>query len=229
MSDTDAFETGGRPFAIKDCAVIAIATGRQAWTAEELREGIAESPAESLYHHFWTGLLQPRFEEREYNNDFAGWAAHYLHEHRLGEQLAVIDPTAYPDLEALRTLLLELLDHTMEKDEILASKRADRPFDFIRSQIVIFDSRWRIAQPHELLRVVGELPLESIFYHFIDARRRDPPGQDDFSAWLKGFGEPMTELVSALQRLDYYFDGLSRLRDDLQALLEHYLPRELQS
>lgn len=226
MKTPDASRNSESSFAVKDCAVIAIATGRQAWNAVELREGVAESPAESLYHHFWTGLLQPRFEEREFNNDFAGWAVHHLHEHRLGEQLAVLDPTAHADLETLRTALLAIMDQALQDHDSLSSSRAERPFDFIRSQIVIFDSRWRLSHPRELASVLSELPVESIFYHFIDARRREPPGQDDFSAWLEGFGDPMADLISALRGLDYYFDGLPRLREDLLALLQQHLPEE---
>jgi len=49
----------------------------------------------SIYHHFWGRLLQSQFDEPEYNNDFAAWVYHGLHEKALAEHLSVIDPTDY--------------------------------------------------------------------------------------------------------------------------------------
>ncbi len=63
----------GQPFVLKDCALIAIGTGRKAHTLTELRDQIRDVTIESIYHHFWGGLLGARFEEREFNNDFAVW------------------------------------------------------------------------------------------------------------------------------------------------------------
>ena len=68
------------PFAIKDCALIAIATGERALTLKELHDTLLEIDHGSIYYHMWGGLLEPRFEEREFNNDFAAWARHGLHD-----------------------------------------------------------------------------------------------------------------------------------------------------
>ena len=64
------------PFTVKDCALIAIATGIKVWTLGEMRDAVSATDAGSIYHHFWGGLLAPRFEERGYNNEFAAWARH---------------------------------------------------------------------------------------------------------------------------------------------------------
>jgi hypothetical protein len=210
-------------FAIKDCAVISIATGHQARTISELQDGILNIPPESLYYHFWSGLLQPRFEEREYNNDFAAWVAHHLHERRLAEQLAVLDPTAFPELEDLRAALLDTIQLGIDEEDRLPWLRAERPFDFIRSQIVIFDSGMRVETPKALACLLPTLPVQSVFYHFIDARRREPLTVDDFSYWLIDFGDAMTPLVEELAGIDYYFDGLLELRTSLSETFARYL------
>lgn len=202
--------------------MIAIASARQANTLHELLDAIRVSPAESLYYHFWADLLQARFEEREYNNDFASWVAHQLHEHRLAEQLAVIDPTAFPGLEGLREVLLETIEGALDESERLAWLRSERPFDFVRSQIVIFDTGWRVGDPAELAALLPSLPVESIFYHFIDARRREPRGIDDFSHWLTGFGPVLTPLVEDLAGIDYYFGSLIELRRRLVEAFAHH-------
>ncbi|MBU2816804.1 hypothetical protein HF282_04775, partial [Acidithiobacillus ferrooxidans] len=69
----------------------------------------------SIYYHFWGSLLQPRFGEREYNNDFAGWVLHSLHDARLAERMAMLDPREYPDLSELRFDLLEIIDERLDE------------------------------------------------------------------------------------------------------------------
>jgi len=73
MPETDSPGPAGaaESFTIKDCALVALATGRKARLLQEFRRELAEIDAASIYHHFWGSLLQARFEEREFNNDFA--------------------------------------------------------------------------------------------------------------------------------------------------------------
>jgi hypothetical protein len=41
-----------------------------------------------------------------------------------------------------------------------------------------------LEKPAELATAMLNLTTSSIFYHFIDARRRTSDGRDDFSDWL---------------------------------------------
>ncbi len=129
-------------FAIKDCALAAIATGVRAHNLRELRDQLMTVHPGSIYYHFWGELLRPAFDLREYNNDFANWArsAHGLHDEALAERLSVIDPTDFDDLEDLRQQVVEVTSDRLEESEKLRLLHADRPFMFIRSQIVIFDT-----------------------------------------------------------------------------------------
>lgn len=206
-------------FAVKDCALIAIATGRKVLTLKELREALAILTPASIYHHFWGGLLEPRFEEREYNNDFAAWVRHSLHDLALAERLAVLDPTAFADLEALRQELLDLMDQRMDENESLALRPAVRQLELIRSQIVVFDTRRRLREPRELAEQALHLSAGSIFYHFIDARRRPPQGVDDFSVWLAAFGSDFDPLCAALGAIDPSFGSVLELREAIAETL----------
>ena len=203
------------PFVLKDCALITIATGRKAHTLAELRVQIRDVTMDSIYHHFWGGLLGARFEEREFNNDFAVWCRRQLREPALAEQLAVIDPVEHRDLEDLRGELLETMDSRLDESETARWLQAFRPFEFIRSQLVIFDTGTRLARPEALAEVIPELSTGTIFYHFIDARRRLPGGVDDFSYWLTGFDEPYVELRRGLAGIDPFFSSLSRIREEM--------------
>lgn len=213
-------KTRAGAFAVKDCALLAIATGRKVLTLKELRDTLATISPSSLYHHFWGGLLAPRFEEREYNNDFAAWIRHGLHDPTLAERLAVIDPTAYSDLEAMRVELLEIMDQRMDENESLTLRPAVGQFEFTRSQIVVFDTMRRLNAPHELAELVPHLSAGSVFYHFIDARSRPPFTSNDFSAWLADFGPETAACCEALSDIDPYFGSLIELRSGIAAALE---------
>jgi hypothetical protein len=209
-------------FVIKDCALIAIATGSRAMTVKELRDALRTIDAGSIYYHFWGGLLQPRFEEREYNNDFAAWAWYHLHDADLAERLAVIDPIEFDSLEALRRELIDIIEERLDEKEYLPWLWATGPFEFIRSQIVVFDTRKWAATPEELFRLFPDISASSIFYHFIDAHRRLPHHGNDFSFWLTGFDGRYQDLCNRLDGIDPYFGSLTDLKTELNTLFQEY-------
>lgn len=129
MHDTNHPEQSEKraSFAVKDCALIAIATGNSAITLKEFRDALATVDIDSIYYHFWGGLLQPRFEEREYNNDFAAWSWYSLHDAPLAERLAVVDPTEFVTLEDLRRELVEIIEERFDENEYAPWLRADSP------------------------------------------------------------------------------------------------------
>ncbi len=210
------------PFAIKDCALAAIAVGHRAQNLRELRDHLIRVHSSCIYYHFWGGLLRPGFDDPEYNNDFASWAYHGLHDTRLAEQLGVIDPTEFNDLEALRQELVDVVEERLDESEMVPWARADQQFHFIRSNIVVFDTHNRIETPPELTAAVRDMSVGSIFYHFIDARRRTKDSVDDFEAWLTGFGNEYEKLADRIANIDPYFITLAELRQQLVTLLRHY-------
>ncbi len=182
-------------------------------------------PAGSIYYHFWGGLMTPRLEEPEFNNDFAAWTRHALHDHVLAERLAVIDPTAFPDMETLRQELIEVIERRLDEVEMVPWAKVDHQFYFKRSKIVIFNTKKQISDPLMLSTIMPTLSRGSIFYHFIDARRRSPEGVDDFSAWLMSFGEQYAALREAIGAIDLYFTTLAEIRQRLSSLCTDHLGR----
>lgn len=202
-------------FAVKDCAMIAIATATKAHTLAELRDRLLTVSSDSIYYHFWGGLLHSRFEEREYNNDFASWAHRCLHDARLAERLAVIDPGDARDLEELRQHLIDIIEERMDERTYIPWGPGTQPFEFMRSQLVVFDTHRRMEHPAELAEALPHFSTSSIFYHFIDARRRSPENSDDFRAWISSWGREYDEVVARLAKVDPYFGTLTELRDRL--------------
>ncbi|MGZ5007390.1 MAG: DUF5752 family protein [Methylobacter sp.] len=209
-------------FALKDCALIQIATHRRANTLKEFRDHISTLSPDSLYYHFWASLLLPHFEEREYINDFASWVRHGLSDTKLAEQLAVLDPTSFKDMEELRYHLLEYIDDRMEESEYLQWTRATQRFEFTRSQIVVFNTGAQVNEPYEMAGMIPRMSASSIFYHFIDARRRTAGNIDDFCRWLFFFGETYQPLIDRLTGIDPYFSTLVELRRQVASAFESY-------
>ena len=211
------------PFAVKDCALIAIATGERANDLRELRDRLETTRLGCIYHHFWGGLLRPSFDDPEYQNDFAVWAYHGLHDRFLAERLALVDPTDFGDLEELRRELIEIIEERLDENELVAWTAAHQQFQFIRSQIVVFDTRIRISKPEELKELIPQLTVGSVFYHFVDARGRTANKNDDFSEWLMGFGDTYDELLEQIASLDPYFKSLTELRSQLGDIFKEYM------
>jgi len=210
MTGPAAASAGVAPFAVMDCALITIATGFRAQTLREFRETLLKVPAGSIDHHFWGRLLRPQFDEPEFNNDFASWAQRGLHDKPLAER------------EGLRQELLEVVEQRLEESEMLPWAPAEHQFQFLRSQIVVFDTGLRYSNPADLIPYLSTLSTGSIYYHFIDARGRTVARCDDFSAWLEGFGERYAGLVLQLRSVDPYFSSLKELRHVVTEIFQGY-------
>lgn len=209
-------------FVVQDCALAAIATGRRAYNLRELRDKVLNIDSGSIYYHFWGGLLRPRFDDPEYHNDFAIWARYGLEDSILAERLGIIDPTEFADMESLRGQVVEVIEERLDETEGVPSAKPDNPFYFVRSQIVVFDTHCRIKQPAQLASAVPLMSVGSIFFHFIDARRRSPRGEDDFRAWLRTCFEGYGDLCDSLAKLDPFFSGLADLRKRLTDVFGSY-------
>jgi len=208
-------------FYIKDCALVSISTGKKAYSLAELLDQLRGIHPGSIYHHFWSRLLRPSFDHPEFHNDFAAWAHHDIHDETLAERLNIIDPQDFNTLEDLRQELIDNIEERMDESEFLPWAKAKAPFYFVRSQIVVLDTGRRIYHPEELAQAVASMSLGSIFYHFIDARRRTDMGVDDFRAWLIPMGK-YSDVVESLANIDPYFTTLSELKEELVILFSKY-------
>lgn len=213
-------------FDIKDCALVAIATGVRAQNLKELQMAVTTVHPGSIHYHFWGSKLRPIIDVPVQTNDFAVWARHGLHDHVLSERLSMIDPTEFADTEHLRQELLEVVEERLDESAHIPWSAADQQFHFIRSQLVVFDTHHAIADPRALCDAIDQMSLGSVYYHVISARQRDPIGVDDFQAWLHGF-EPSTEAArNAIASIDPFFLPLSELRTALVTALRPHCQAE---
>jgi hypothetical protein len=110
----------------------------------------------------------------------------------------------------------------MDEIETVTWTKLDMQFHFVRSQIIVFDTRTTIEGPEHLMEVLPKFSVGSIFYHFIDARRRSPEMMDDFRSWLRSYGDDYVDLCSLLASADPYFGSLAELRTQLTNLFADY-------
>jgi hypothetical protein len=196
-----------------DCALTILSLGRSAQTLRELRDHVATVPGQSLNHHFQDSLLRPSFDDPEYRNDFAIWSKRELHDAALAERLGIIDPTDFADFEHLRQHLLDVLEDRLAEAEVVPQAARGKEFHFLRSQFVIIDTGTLASSPEDLGALIPSLSTGSIFFHYIDARRRPPLSLDDFSAWLSGWGDRYQIIAERLASVDYHLLSLTELRE----------------
>ena len=226
MQNEDGDPQDKAPFAVRDCALITIATGIKVQNLKEFGAALKEVPAGSIYHHFWGRLLRALFDEPEYNNDFASWAYRGLHDKNLAEELSMVIPTDFHDMEALRQELIEVVEQRLDESDFVPWAQADQQFHFLKSQIVIFDTGIRYDHPSELVPQINALTTGSIYYHFIDARNRTEERMDDFSSWLDGYGDEFKELVHFLCAVDPYFSSLKEIRLIVSNIFQNFFDKE---
>ena len=211
------------PFAVKDCALIAIATGERAQNLRELRDGLASAHPGCIYHHFWGILLRPSSHNLEHRNDFAAWVHHGLHDRAMAERLAVVDPLDFDDLEGLRREVIEVIEQRLDETDWKSWAKAKQQFHFIRSQIVVFDTGITISEPGQLKDLISHLAVGSIFFHFLDARLRTQSRNDDFTEWLMGFGGKYIHWTEKLATVDPYLKSLTELRLQVAKVMQENL------
>lgn len=218
----EIFQLTNHPFYVKDCALASIATGSKAQNLGEFRDRIKTISAESIYYHFWRQSIETSLAPGSFYNDFSHWAHYQLHDDTLAERLALIDPTEYADLEKLRSAIIEVIENRLdEEDSVTLCLHVDA-FHFIKSKIVVFNTPYKMEHPKDLVKTIPVISHSSIFYHFIDARRREVIVLDDFSLWLHSYQDEFSPLIKRFKQIDPYFIPLADLQQKLSLTVTEY-------
>jgi Family of unknown function (DUF5752) len=210
------------PFEVKDCALLARMSGLPpAYNLRELRERVAACSENVLFHHYCETTLRSTFDNPDYRNDFAVWSKLYLGDRVLAERLGILDPYSFPSLGELRAATLEVIDERLGELTMIPWARPGDEFFFMEATTVIFSAGMRIAHPSELADAIRKMTNGSVYFHFLEARRRLPFGKDDFTSWLleNEDGGRNRLYIEALASIDIYFHSLADLRKELAALL----------
>lgn len=135
----------------------------------------------------------------------------------------MINPYEYRDLEDLRAVCLDIIGDRLAEMPLGLWPQATDPIYFLQAMTVVFDTGVLVGAAKDLTPAVANMSLGSIYFHFIEARRREPVGIDDFSAWLKSWDHEYEDLIESLSQIDFYFLSLRELKECLMSVLTHHL------
>ncbi|MGO9314726.1 MAG: DUF5752 family protein [Syntrophobacteraceae bacterium] len=221
MLDSD--QSAGSPFQFRECFVMTMPTGKTASNLRELVHTLREVNEAVLSYHLWQSRMSMAHPAVEYPNDFAIWAVQALQDSRLAEKLSVIDPFVYEDMKQLRDALVDLLDEYLWDQPYVPWARPGFEFYFCEAAMVVLRSQIFAWTLPEFCAGLSKVGLDSIYYHFVDARwRLRSIRMNDFSNWIK-INYDLPDLAAAIQGIDVGFYTLEEVRGTVLNLVNQYI------
>ena len=213
------------PFQFLECFVMTMPTGKTAYNLRELVHTLREVNEAVLSYHLWQSRMSIARPDVEYPNDFAIWAAQALQDGRLAEKLSVIDPFVYENIEQVRNTLVDLLDEYLWDQPYVPWARPGFEFYFCEASMVVLRSQISAWTLSEFCSGLSKVGLDSVYYHFVDARwRLRSIKMDDFSNWIKT-NYDLPELASAILGIDVWFYTLEEVRGTILDLVKQYIEK----
>ncbi len=195
-------------------------TGNKATNLRELLQFLREMTEPVLKYHLWQSRLNITQPSLEYSNDFAAWAATGLHDDLLAEKLSGIDPFDYQNLTQVREAMVEMLEEYLWDSSHYPQVRPGYELYFCEASAVVLHAGISARTLREFCGALQTVGLDSVYYHFVEARRRlGDRKMDDFSRWIAD-NFTMPSLVTAIREIDLYFYTLAEIRDTILALVQ---------
>jgi len=213
-------------FEVKDCSLITRMAGvKEAMNLRELEERLRICPDECLFYHFCETVIRPTFDYPDYPNDFALWANSQLRDKILAERLAVINPYKFQSFDELRKQILDIIEERLSEIDHIPWVPKGSAFQFLRAATIVFNTGIILNTQKDFRKQLPKMSLGSIYYHFVEARRRNNGRVDDFTEWLNKFNDKTRSLIYIYGEIDFYFLSLTELKDTLIAVATEYLDK----
>jgi hypothetical protein len=215
-----------KPFEFKQCITILKATGKKAKNLHALRDRISDVSDESISHHVYH-YFQKAKRILEYTNDFAQWAGETLKENILAEQLSNIDPYSFKCMDVLRNEIVRVIDAYLKSFSKTRSAPSGDEFYFNEGITLVSPVGIQVKNLAEFLVAIRYIDLESIYFHFYEARIRPPEEVDDFSHW---FGDTLNKkgLADRIRSIDPFMHSLEAARQHIIELAEDELKNDME-
>jgi len=196
--------------------------GTKVVNLRELLHALREVSDSVLYYHLVQSRLAVSPPTVEFPNDFALWAAVALQDSALAEKLSSFDPLDYENLSQVRQAMVDILEEYLWDLPFVPWARSGFEFHFCEASTVVIRSVISAHNLQEFCQALNKVGLDSMYYHFFEARWRLEKPIDDFSYWIEtNFGLP--ELVAAIRDIDIYFYNLREIRNTLLGLIHQHL------
>jgi hypothetical protein len=197
-------------------------TGHKAYTLDELVNVIRSCPDSSIFYHTFSAFRRLREVRVPYANDFALWVSRSLNEEALAEKLATINLTEHNTIEDLRTRILEIVEGYRSRNPLAFEKRADEPFYLFDAIRIVWLTDKFAYDLKSLRQVLEGISLDSLYFHFIEARLRTGLHADDFSTWIER-SLKCTTLAQKIRSIDINVYTLEELRKRIGQLIDEHL------
>lgn len=163
----------------------------------------------------------------EYTNDFAQWTGEILRESILSEQLSNMDPYTFKTTACLRDEIVRVIDEHLRDYPKTNSALPGDEFYFNDSITLIAPIGMQSKNLAEFLVGVTYVELESIYFHFYEARVRPPLEVDDFSLWVED-ALNKKELAYKIRAIDPFMHSLEATRRHIIKLVEDELKKDME-
>jgi hypothetical protein len=199
------------PFYFNTAANLVRIEREQARSLGELLEGLHTCPDDSIFQHTFRTLQEHHFIMEGFSNDFAHWAFESCNEVGLAERLASLDIREFTSISKLREHIIAIVEAYLKTNSRARERAAMEPFYFCASDTIVIPTTIVARNLQEFSDGLEKVSLNSIHYHFIDARLRLKLNSNDFSVWLDQEMD-MGPLADRLNRVDIYTATLQDVR-----------------
>jgi len=213
-------EQAHKPFYFNSSAHLLRIGREKATNLGEFLDGLRRCPEESVFQHMFQTLEEHHFIREGFTSDFAQWVFEACNETALAERLSGVDVREFTSVEALRQVLIGIVERHIKLDLSSLSRPAREPFYFCSSASVIIPTPYSASDLPGFISAMNSVSIHSIHHHFIDARLRLELVTNDFSVWLEEeLG--LTTLARKLDQVDIYTVTLEDVRNRVVSIMEN--------
>ncbi|RMG59222.1 MAG: hypothetical protein D6713_06010 [Deltaproteobacteria bacterium] len=210
------------PFHFKEFLIIRKPTGVEASSLRELLGVIRTIDDDVIFHHMYRGYLRHDPQLWDYPNDFARWAKNGLESQILAEKLANVNPFEMKNVGDVRQSLIDVIEDFLWEYQYIPPVRPGFEFHFERSTGIILPTDVTARTLPQFCDALSRCGVSVIYYHFFESRIRLEENRDDFSTWIEdNFG--LSDLASAIRKIDFYLYSLEDLRTKLLRMIKYYV------
>jgi hypothetical protein len=214
--------TAKDPFWFRECFLMPMPIGTKVVNLRELLQALRDVSDSVIYYHLVQSRLAVSQPAVEFPNDFALWAAMALQDMALAEKLSSFDPLEYENLGQVRQAMVDIIEEYLWDLPFIPWARSGFEFHFCEASTVVIRSVISANTLQDFCQALNKVGLDSMYYHFFEARWRLETPMDDFSYWIEtNFDYP--ELVAAIRDMDIYFYNLGEIRATLLSLIHQHL------
>jgi len=160
-------------------------TGLKARNLTDLVNVLKMAPDSVVYYHTHHFLEEHQFLTPEPANDFALWVDESLDEHVLSEKLANIDTFAYFSLDALKSMIVSVIEQYMAGNPASRLVTGENDFHFLKSNSIVVPTPYFASDLREFVEVLRKITIDSLYYHIFESRLRLQKRSNDFSVWMR--------------------------------------------